>query len=68
MVIANMVYQSPLCRGSVASHERFENFAMLQYCLNGRVAIQTLIVEQHVVIRTVTVKEIGKEGVFGFLD
>jgi hypothetical protein len=51
MVIANMVYQSLLCRRSVAPKQRFENFAMLPYCLNDRVAIQTLIVEEDIVIR-----------------
>src|SRR5262245_25041251 len=39
---------------------------MLQYCLNGCIAIQTLIVEKDVVIRTVTIKEIGNERIPGF--
>src|SRR5262245_44534129 len=68
MVIANMVYQSPLCRRSVAPQQRFENFAMLPDCLNERVAIQTLIVEEDVVIGAVTIKEIGNEGILRLVD
>ena len=68
MVRANMVYQCLLCRMSVAPQQGFENLAVLQYGLNGRVAIQTLIVEQNVVIRTVAIKEIGNEGILGSFD
>jgi hypothetical protein len=56
MVRANMVYQSPLCGMPVAPQQCFEDFAMLQYGLNGRVAIQTLTVEQDVITRTVAIK------------
>ena len=68
MVIANMVYQGPLGRWPITPQQRFENFAMLRTCLNLRVAIQTLPFEQGVVILPVTIKEIGDEGILGFLD
>ena len=68
MVCTNMVDQSLLCRRSVAPKQRCENFAMLQYRLNERIAIQTLIVEQDAVIRAVTIKEIGNVGILRLFD
>src|SRR5579872_910644 len=68
MVIANMVDQSPPCPRSITSQQRFEYLTMLQYGLNERVAIQTLVVEEDVVIRAVTIEEIGNEGILRFLD
>ena len=68
VVITNMVYQGPFGRWSVPPQQRSQDFAMVAYFLNLRIAIQTLPFEEGIVVLPVTIEEIGDVQILGFLD
>ena len=68
MVLADMILQSIASRLPVPRDQRFEDLAMLLDGLQGRCTVERFPIEQHLVVSSLSGKEIGDVYVLCLLD